>query len=218
MIEIWKDVKGYEGYDQVSNMGRVKSLDRIIKDKNRNRFQKIKGKILKFSDNGKGYKLVFLTKNNKRQNKYVHRLVAENFLENLDDLPEVNHKDLNKNNNTILNLEWVSMLENKRHYQSTDFAKKVSIQKSITRKENYRNKIKDIIPKILYDYKIEEKTIEQINKETKIGNSMISRILKENNIKLEPNKRRKKLTFKRNKLGRFIKQQDFINREEEIEK
>ena len=107
-IEIWKDIKDYEGLYQVSNLGRVKSLDRIVKDTTKDRTQTLKGREIKTTDNGNGYKLVCLTKNSIRKNKYVHRLVAETFIPNPDNLKEVNHKDLNKNNNSVCNLEWVS--------------------------------------------------------------------------------------------------------------
>lgn len=109
-IEIWKDIKDYEGLYQVSNTGKVKSLDRIVKDTTRERVQHLKGKVLKETDNGTGYKLVFLNKGRKRKNKYVHRLVAEAFLPNPEQLKEVNHKNLNKADNSINNLEWVSSM------------------------------------------------------------------------------------------------------------
>lgn len=107
-IETWKDIKGYESYYQVSDWGRVRSLDRTVKDATRDRHQHLKGKILKETDNGKGYKLVFLNKDRKRRNKYVHILVAEAFIPNPNNLREVNHKDLCKSNNCVQNLEWVS--------------------------------------------------------------------------------------------------------------
>ena len=96
------------GLYQVSNLGRVRSLDRIVKDTTKDRYQKLKGKEMKFTDNGNGYKLVFLTINGKKENKYVHRLVCEAFIPNPENLMEVNHKDLNKSNNCVQNLEWVS--------------------------------------------------------------------------------------------------------------
>lgn len=64
--EIWKDIPEYVGYYQVSNLGRVRSLDRYVKDTNKNRIQFISGKILKPSDSGKGYLKVYLTNNQKR--------------------------------------------------------------------------------------------------------------------------------------------------------
>ena len=101
-LEIWKDIKGYEGLYQVSNLGKVKSL-------------KKHQKILKLSDNGRGYMFVGLSKNNKRKNKNVHRLVAETFISNYDNLLQVNHKDGNKNNNSVDNLEWVTQKQNLQH-------------------------------------------------------------------------------------------------------
>ena len=95
MEEIWKDKKDYEGHYQVSNLGRVKSIKfgkEIILKQHIN----IKG----------GYYYVCLLKNGKHKNYYVHRLVAEAFLPITDNLPQVNHKDENKLNNSVDNLEW----------------------------------------------------------------------------------------------------------------
>ena len=92
--EVWKDVSGYEGLYQVSNKGRVKSL----------KFGK--ERIMKPCNNGRGYLFILLCKNGNRKKNKVHRLVAKAFLSNLDNLPEVNHKDENKTNNCVENLEW----------------------------------------------------------------------------------------------------------------
>ena len=103
--EIWKDILGYEGLYQVSNFGRVRSLDRIVKEKNgKNKF--LKGKILKYILVYGGYMVVRLSKNGILKNYYVHRLVAQAFLDNPDNLPCVNHKDENPQNNVVSNLEW----------------------------------------------------------------------------------------------------------------
>lgn len=93
--EYWKPVVGYEGHYQVSNFGRVKSIKfgkEIILKQHIN----IKG----------GYYYVCLLKNGKHKNYYVHRLVAQAFIPNPDNLPEVNHKDECKTNNVVSNLEW----------------------------------------------------------------------------------------------------------------
>ena len=94
MKEIWKDKKDYEGHYQVSNCGRVKSI----------KFGK--EKILKLIKDKDGYLQVTLCKNNIKKVYKVHRLVAEAFLDNPDNLPQVNHKDENKLNNNVDNLEW----------------------------------------------------------------------------------------------------------------
>ena len=106
MEEIWRPVKEYEGYYEVSNLGRVRSIDRVVVDTVRNCERLLKGKVLIQRDNSNGYKGVMFCKEHKLYNKYVHRLVAEAFLPNQDDLPQVNHKDEDKSNNRVDNLEW----------------------------------------------------------------------------------------------------------------
>lgn len=98
-MEEWKDIKGFEGLYMVSNLGRVKSL---------NYRRTGKEKTLKARVTGDGYLLVGLHKNNKTKQYLVHRLVAQAFLENPDNLPEVNHKDEDKTNNCADNLEYCS--------------------------------------------------------------------------------------------------------------
>lgn len=110
MEEIWKDVVGYEGYYQVSNLGRVRSLDRITSNG-----RKIKGKILSTKVNTPPYyPRVSLSVNGKMKLVQVHRLVAQAFVYNPD--PEhktqVGHKDESRTNNRADNLEWVTPKEN----------------------------------------------------------------------------------------------------------
>lgn len=108
-IEIWKDIEGYEGMYQVSNMGRVRSLDRV---KPNSGGQIAKGDFKQFGDNGHGYKIVNLYKNNKSHMKYVHRLVASAFIPNPNNFPIINHKDEDKSNNRCENLEWCTQKYN----------------------------------------------------------------------------------------------------------
>ena len=107
MKEIWKDIGGYEGLYQVSNLGNVRSIDRKITDKRGYVYLK-KGKILSkgIISLGKGYVMYNLWKENKIKRKLAHRLVAEAFIENPYNKNEVNHKDLNSMNNNVNNLEW----------------------------------------------------------------------------------------------------------------
>ena len=100
--EIWKDIEGYEGLYQVSNLGRVKSLAR----KTGNQYNK--ENILSKERTRKGYYRVQLTKNKEHKHYPIHRLVAIAFIPNPDNLPCVNHKDENKGNNCVWNLEWCS--------------------------------------------------------------------------------------------------------------
>ena len=102
--EIWKIINGYENY-MISSFGRVKSLDRYVRGKNNSIYIK-KGKLLKLYTDKDGYQTVMLYHNNKKKLLKVHRLVAEAFLDNPNNLSQVNHKDENKLNNSVENLEW----------------------------------------------------------------------------------------------------------------
>lgn len=104
--EEWRDIAGFENYYQVSNRGRVRSLDRVIKDGNRNRH--IKGKVLPQNHKNSLYHLVNLFKDGKQTTKATHRLVAEAFIPNPDNLPVVDHIDANKYNNDVRNLRWTT--------------------------------------------------------------------------------------------------------------
>lgn len=110
--EIWKPIPKYEGLYEVSNLGRVRSLDRI---KPNSGGQIASGAIKSLVDNGRGYKVVSLYRNNIGSMKYVHRLVAEAFVANPHNFPEVNHKDENKSNNTACNLEWCTRVYNNNY-------------------------------------------------------------------------------------------------------
>ena len=111
MKEIWKSIKDYEGYYEVSNLGKIRSLDRTIKqvcskDKTKYQYNKYKGKLIKPSLINSGYYIVSLCKNKHYRKYLVHRLVAEAFLGHSILETQVNHKDENKLNNNLSNLEW----------------------------------------------------------------------------------------------------------------
>lgn len=105
-MEKWKPVKGYEGFYEVSDEGRVRSLDRYTRNSRNGNFTRfVKGRVKKQSNRG-GYLCVTLNRDGKYKTVLVHRLVALAFLDNPSHLPQVNHKDENKRNNRVDNLEW----------------------------------------------------------------------------------------------------------------
>lgn len=110
MQEIWKDILDYEGLYQVSNLGRIKSLNRKVTQYNGYNYSErfYKGKILKYCVKPNGYAQVGLGKNGKIKWFAVHRLVAQAFIDNLNNEKYINHKDENKLNNKVENLEWCS--------------------------------------------------------------------------------------------------------------
>lgn len=122
--EVWRDIAGYEGIYQVSNLGNVRSLDRWIKRitnkvvPNLVGGYMVKGKNVAKTNNGNGYFIASLS-NGGRKNHYVHRLVAEAFIDNPLHKLQVNHKDGNKSNNHKDNLEWVTGSENNKHAHKT---------------------------------------------------------------------------------------------------
>lgn len=104
MNEFWRQVVGYEGLYEVSNFGKVRSLDRYVKHPRGD--LRLKGRILKQQIDHNGYLFVSLSKNGKVKMFRIHRLVAQAFIPNPDNLPMVNHKDENPLNNQVFNLEW----------------------------------------------------------------------------------------------------------------
>ena len=112
-MEVWRDIKGYEGLYQVSNLGRVKSLSRKVK-REANSFTMTKNRILKAGNNGSGYLFVRLCVNKKIKNYYVHQLVAMAFLghEPCGHKLVVDHVDNDKTNNKLDNLQLISSRDN----------------------------------------------------------------------------------------------------------
>src|SRR5699024_9827826 len=118
-MEKWADIKGYEGFYQVSNRGRIYSFGgEFIKSDGKRNY--MKESLLKPYKNKQGYMYVKLCKHGKCNNFRVHRLVALAFIKNVNhkEKPVVNHKDGNKENNNVDNLEWLSYSENSLHAHS----------------------------------------------------------------------------------------------------
>lgn len=124
LAETWKDIKGYEGFYKISNYGNVMSLPRNGTVKH--------SRILKQNTDKCGYKYVNLQKLGKSKTEKVHRLVANNFIPNTQNKREVNHKDGNKANNRVDNLEWVTTSENQLHsIYALDHSRKQIVQYTI---------------------------------------------------------------------------------------
>ena len=145
--EKWKDIENYEGYYQISSMGRVRSVGRYVNSPNGVRFAR--SREIKPTDNGNGYLIVGLRKCGKRKNYYIHRLVAQHFLANWNDNFVVDHIDYNRKNNMADNLRVVTQLDNVRH-SSANMHKphkswKGNIEKYVYKRGNvYRVAIKGI--------------------------------------------------------------------------
>lgn len=131
MEEIWKEVVGYDGLYEVSNQGRVRSVDRSIAIKGGN-VRLCKGKILRPSENRYGYLCVILCKEGKGTNKKIHRLVAEAFIPNPNNKPCIDHINTIRTDNRIENLRWCTQKENCNNpisivrYNNTDKYKPVA--------------------------------------------------------------------------------------------
>jgi len=129
MEEIWKDIIEYEGLYQISNLGRVKRL-RFTNG----RLDFEKERILKpYKDGGKNYFIIRLSKNGKSKLYQVHRLVAQAFIPNPDDLPIVNHKDENKENNRANNLEWCTQKYNVNYGNTRNKMSKSAFKRKVSK-------------------------------------------------------------------------------------
>lgn len=138
-MEIWKD---YNDYYEVSSFGQVRSKTKKVLSTYGGIYLK-EGRILKQNDNGQGYLQVQLCHNGVNKTERVHRLVALVFIENPQKLPKVNHKDANKKNNNVSNLEWCTQLENISHAKSLGL-----MTKGITAKNSILNDL------TVYDIKL----------------------------------------------------------------
>lgn len=132
--EEWKDIEGYEGFYQVSNLGRVRSIA-ATKSLGWHRITKVifREKILATQETSNGYLVVYLTCCGKRKRAYVHRLVADAFCEKLEGRKEINHIDFNRQNNNANNLEWCNHKENMR---ASSAAGRMNAEKSICKPSN----------------------------------------------------------------------------------
>lgn len=161
-MEIWKKILGYENYE-VSNFGRIKSLEKIDFMHRNNSYRTRKEKIMR---NGisNGYKSVSLYKNKKPKTFTIHRLVLSSFIENKNNKREVNHIDGNKHNNNLENLEWCSSSENSIH------AIKNGLQIAKKGEQQYNSKLKDFE---IIEIRNSDLTLNELSKIYNISTSVI---------------------------------------------
>lgn len=131
-MEQWKPVIGYEGFYEVSDLGRVRSVERIVKSSSRNGgYRRRPSKIIFQNLKKTGYLMVCLSKDGKVKTHLVHRLVATAFCPKGEGQDQVNHINLNKKDNRASNLEWCTCLENVHHARDNDAISPSSLRKNI---------------------------------------------------------------------------------------
>ena len=153
--EIWRPVVGYEGLYEVSSYGRVRSLDRYVKGKSES-YRLIKGKVLSGSITKDGYVRCLIKVNGVGRSYFVHRLVAEAFIPNPDNLPQVNHKDEDKTNNNVDNLEWCDAKYNNNYGTAIERRLETKLKNGVI-KNVFPKGLKSSDPKLYYKIKYETK-------------------------------------------------------------
>ena len=176
-IEVWRDILGYEGFYQVSNQGNVKSLDRTVITNNRKPYIR-KGKLCNQSKSNLGYMTVGFTVNNVKVNKYVHRLVAEAFITNVNNYPQVNHIDCDKTNNRINNLEWCTNSQNHIHASKHGLNKLHLHRVAYSGEKNGRSLLtKEQVLEIKQKYIPFKYSAKKLSKEYNVSESCITHVL-----------------------------------------
>lgn len=171
ICEEWRPVVGWEGYYEVSNLGQVRSLTRKIHNYTK------QGRILKPHDNGHSYLNVGLHAPDRvDKHAYVHILVATAFIPNPDNLREVNHKDFNKQNNSVENLEWVSSRDNKLHYMKSKRAKIAYDERGERQFNKWVSRILDHKAEIIFLFDAGY-SIKEIAQELSLGRDFVRQVL-----------------------------------------
>ena len=154
-MEIWKDIQGYEGSYQVSNLGRVKSVERITREGNHR-----SEKQMKLQKTKRGYLTVILTKDGNQKLHYVHRLVGIAFIPNPTGKEQINHINEQKEDNRVENLRWVTRKENQNNHYTLEKMKNAvkPVVSEETRKKQKLNWLKRKDLKDIYE-KISKKVI-----------------------------------------------------------
>ena len=167
--EIWKDIPEYEGLYQASSLGNIRSIDRIIYDKNLKRSRNFKGKILKQNIRNDGYLFVNLSKNGINKVVKIHRIIAKTFIKNSNNYKCINHINGNKQDNNINNLEWCTYSHNIKEAYKLGLKKPISIKGG-------KNKCSKIVNQYDLDNNFIKKwyCIKDASKKLKIKDSNIS--------------------------------------------
>lgn len=166
ITEVWRSVDGFNGVFEISNLGRLK---RVVNSKNMPDNNILKGEITKH-----GYRQYHMKVNNVSKKEKAHRLVAKAFLENKDNLPHVNHKDGNKLNNRVDNLEWCDPAYNNRHALETGLRKIDMVQvrnmhKTMAEKQKKRVGQYSLDGQLIREYESLKDTEEYFANSTNIG-------------------------------------------------
>lgn len=167
-MEIWKDIEGYEGYYQISNKGRVRSLDRLS-----SKGVRLTGRDMKLTHNMQGYLIVGLTKNAKAIQFKVHRLVACAFIENPSNYNLINHRDEDKANNNVNNLEWCDA-----QYNNTYGTRLKKMVANTDYEAICKKRLKPVIAIDTKNNKVIYKSIRDASKSTGVHSCNISKCVK----------------------------------------
>jgi hypothetical protein len=173
--EVWKDIVEYEGLYMVSNLGRVKSLPRsgtILQEKILS--QRV----------GRKYLCVMLCKNNIKKCTSVHRLIAQAFIPNPDNKPQVNHKNGIKTDNIVCNLEWVTAKENSQHAYNFIDGNKDKCLNALEKAIGWNRKLSKKDIKAIFQKRMEGLSCIELAKEYSCDRSSINRIITENKKRL----------------------------------
>jgi len=170
MEEIWKEIKGYEGQYEISSHGNVRSLDRVITGYSQGRSCFIKGRVKKQYDTN-GYLGLSLCKDGFNRSFRTHRVVAEAFIPNPENKPEVNHKDGVKTNNRVENLEWNTHSENIKHAHNT------GLKRNALGENHFRSTASNKLVVELKEALNEDKyTVDYLVKKFKVSTHLISKV------------------------------------------
>lgn len=153
--EFWKDIEGYEGYFMISNLGRVKSVERYVPWSNSTRH--VKERIIKQHIGAYGYPSVTLCKEMKSKDIPIHRLLARAFIPNPDKKPQIDHIDTNILNYSLNNLRWVTPKENSNNPLTLEHCRKNTYSKDSLRKrlETRKAKQTETSPKTVFQYSMD---------------------------------------------------------------